>query len=104
VIKRIVLAALVMALLVSGMAGCDSRDQDAIEAGGEIPVSTATAEPATAADASATAEASGSDAAGDETNPDTAAIEAELSAIETELGSMSMPGDSDFSALEGDIN
>ncbi|MHB1342159.1 MAG: hypothetical protein ACYC77_04360 [Coriobacteriia bacterium] len=101
-IERIILATLVMALLVAGMAGCGSRDQGITQAGDMIPATTATTEPSATVEASTTGEA-GSEAAGDATSPDTSAIEAELSAIETELGSMSMPSDSDFSALEGDI-
>lgn len=84
--RRLVASVLLVAVLLSGAAGCKSKsvenEQTGVPTG--TPVATSSVEPTA--------------------KPvDTSAIEKELTAIEKELEAISMPGDSDFDAIEGDL-
>lgn len=96
---------LLVVVLLSGAAGCKSKsvsnEQTGVPTG--TPVATSSVEPTVTDEVDGSgdvSEPSGSTAA----KPvDASAIEKELAAIEKELDSLSMPDDSDFSAIEGDL-
>lgn len=91
---------LLVAVLLSGAAGCKGTNDSADTTGAPTgaPVSTSTVEASTTAP--------GTEAVDTTTRAepvDTAAIEKELAAIDKELDALSMPDDSEFSAIEGDL-
>ncbi len=98
---RIAGTLLLVAVLLFGAAGCkgrsDSADTTGVPAG--TPVSTFTVEATTTAPEGDAVDA----VAPTEKQVDTSAIEKELAAIEKELEALSMPDDSDFNAIEGDL-
>lgn len=103
------LPAIVLLVLVLGVAGCSRGAESAVPDTSDI-----TSEASASVDATVSIDDAGTDAAESTfsdspavsgTGPlDTGeldAIEAELEAIEAELSSMSMPSDGDFSDIEG---
>jgi len=96
---------ILVAVLTFGAAGCKDKSASIEQSG--VPTGTPEATSSVGATASADAASEPVDAANPDSSnsskPDTSAIEKELAAIEKELDALSMPGDSDFSAIEGDL-
>ncbi len=104
-IQRTVAVLLVALVVLSGTAGCKSGAADSTQTGVPTgtPVATSSVEPTVTGDSSTTEDASQVSGSTSAKSADTAAIEKELAAIEKELDALSMPSDSDFDAIEGDL-
>jgi len=103
VTRRLIALLVLVALLLTGAAGCRSKgaqsDGTGASDGASVPL--ASSDATTSVDASAGAETPGGTTA--DVAADTAAIQKELAAIQKELDSMSLPGDSDFDAIAGEL-
>lgn len=103
--RRLITIALVLMLAVSaaGMTACSSKTKDS----GLGPVPPSAEETASVGATETTTPDDGATSATEpQTPPDTKEltdIQAELSAIEKELGSMDMPSDSDFGDIESSL-
>jgi len=89
---------ILLAVLLLGAAGCSKKTADINDTG--VPAGTPVA---TSSVEATTAESTAEPTESNSTPADTSAIEKELAAIEKELEALSMPDDSDFSAIEGDL-
>ncbi|NTU71842.1 MAG: hypothetical protein HGB10_08505 [Coriobacteriia bacterium] len=102
------LAAMVLlATVVATAGGCAKPAGPQMSDQSQLATATADASSSASASGSADASAAGGSAGVKPTGPltssDAKAIEAELSAIEKELESMSLPGDGDFGGIESGL-